>query len=798
MPVTRPAAGSQHQRDGADGLLRAAPRPLVMKRDTMHRLLLLLVCAIGSGAALEHPYLLWTEEEAAAIRQRLADDPDAQAQLERMERSSMAKDNKVVWELFRYVVLQDEEAGAIQKFKLLDFIGRKPDPMTWDVDPKTLKWNEGMPSSGDSHMRDEQTLNTLRYDCVYHLLDEDERAGVEESLRSYIDFHLDGHKPWHPAFKYDRTSWLPNMHWPRAIGTHLMAVALGDEELIQAMFESQGGWQWFFDEYIADGCFYMEEFGKYYSNIGTMLMYCEALENIGLGQYGYGYTGAGGATMKRFLQMLPTIGLPRLEAPAGGRPMYPVVTMGDAGDLHHIIAGRGFRDGKGKAISNVAFWRGSRMNGPLPKLRQAGWFEVGHARWPDAGFDYFLAQMRGPDEERYLPSLYWNLRPIDPAAVTPPPAPSLVSRERGFALLRAEEGPAYWESPKPAVSQQFGMYYVHYVHDCFSILQFVANNRLLYNKMGRPKKRKGYAGGDDWKDHVRGHCGVVVDGLKAQPVDRGNDGCANQRIREDLAGPGRFSAVRAAGVYPGVDQERALLLCDEYLLDVFHLVAAEPRTYDWQILAYGERVADDHTWQPVAEWQGRDAERIHLHETQVFDAGDAAWQVSLQQDEQDRRPGVGVRIHMLGEADSLVLDSVPPGLTAEEATSLLVTRQKPATTFAAVHEPFADGPASAPLQRVVRIDESADAVGFRLQGAALDDRVLIAYGDGAEAAQTIDDEQESFIFTGFAFIRATPERITVQGQLQAMQLLVEGEPELVIGGETVAAEIADGVLRYGE
>ena len=61
--------------------------------------------------------------------------------------------------------------------------------------------------------------------------------------------------------------------------------------------------------------------------------------------------------------------------------------------------------------------------------------------------------------------------------VSPPPASSYVARERGFALLRAEESPAYWESPAPAVAFQLATYYVHYAHDAFSLLGFHAFNR---------------------------------------------------------------------------------------------------------------------------------------------------------------------------------------------------------------------------------------------------------------------------------------------------------------------------------
>jgi hypothetical protein len=767
---------------------------------------LLLAVAAGPVARaedVEHPFLLWTPEEAAALKQRIQSDPLARKQYETMANSAIAKVNPTLWNLFNYMVMGDEKAGAKEKARLLKFIGRKPVPMTWDVDLDKLEWNEGMPSYGDRHMRDEQTLNTLRYDVLYHELSAAERAGVEKALRSYIEFHVRGHKPWHPAFKYDRTSWLPNMHWPRAIGTHLMAVALRDEKLIQKMFHSQGGWKWYFDEYIADGQFYMEEFGKYYSNIGTMLMYCEALERMGLGKYGYGYTGKNGATMKKYLRMLITLGYPRIERGDNATPMYLSVTMGDAGDAVMI---HGY-DRRGK--SRQKWWSTAHMNGPLPKMQLPGWFEIGHRRWPEAGFDYFLAQLRRPGSDLYLPSLYWGLEPIDPKKVQPPAVESVVSDQRGFALLKAEHSGEYWESDAPAVGLQFGMYYVHYVHDCFSILQYVANNRLVYHRMGRPEGRKGYAGGDPWKDHVRGHCGVVVDGLKAQPVDRGNDGTPNHRIRQDLGGSKRFVAVRAAGIYPDVDMERALVLTDEYLFDAFRLVSDRTREYDWQVLAFGGLVpGDGQGWKDLASWSdAAEKKRLtkpHLFDTRVLAVEDKPFAAVIAQPADNGLEPTGVRVSMLGADGTFVLASRPPRIQTGEGTSLLVTRRAESTTFLALHEPFKGTPDKAPETTFRRVagDGKVMAVAVQRPGK-LDDLILLALGDAAEKKTTLTVGEESFTFTGFAFVRRSQPRagrgragtIDLSGRIRSARLKAAGPAEICFYGRKLLTMPAEGTIE---
>ncbi len=755
--------------------------------------------SVDSFRAVDRPFLLWTADEAAELRQRIENDPAARRQYENMQATDIGRGNRTMLNLFNYMVMGDEEAGQRELNNLRGFVGRKPEPMTWDIDLKSLKWNVGMPSAGDSHQRDEQTLNTLRYDVLYHLLTDEERQGVERAMKDYIQFHLDGGLPRHPDFRYDRMSWLPNMHWPRPIGTHLMAVALQDPELILAMFESDGGYKWYLDEYLCEDGFYMEEFGKYYSNIGTMLMYCEALERLNLGQLGYGYTGRGGATMRKHLEMLPRIGYPRLEAVKGGTSRIPALTMGDAGNTGFI----GARDAQGRGGSRI--WSSSHMNGPLPKLGVPLWYEIGQRRFPDAGFDYFLAQLRMPGEDTYLPSLYWGLEPIAVNQVKPP-APtggSYASRERGFALLRMDHSPDYWESPRPAVALQFGMYYVHYVHDCFALMQYVAHNRLLYDRMGNTAR--GYAGGDAWRNHVRGHSGVVVDGLRASPVDRGNHGTPNHRVRTGFEGPVRFTAVQAAGVYPDVNQERAFLLTDQYLFDVFQLSSPRQRTYDWQVLAIGRlQGLDGAPWMPAAEWdKPRKIERPHLTDMHVMHPETADWTAVVLQDEvnPENPRQVGVKIHMLGEEDTLVLGSRPPGIGEDaQGVSVLASRDAPSVVFAVLHEPFEGGAAAAQVANYERIQQTAEALAVRVSGrtgSAVNDRLLFAWGATVDKPVTLSDGEESFTFTGHGFVRIGTDIVDVRGDVKNLVIRVAGNPELRMNDEKVNSNITGGMLRYG-
>jgi hypothetical protein len=673
----------------------------------------LFALAVGAAAApaVEHPFVLWTRDEASAIRRRIETEPWARGQFEAMLKD---KDESATFRnLFRFLVMGDESVVDAEKKYLVSLIGNNP---------RLFKGDTG----GGRHY--DQYLSVLRYDALYDRLSESERKGLQDTFRDFIKHHCE-----EETLKFTRTSWLPNMQWPRPITAHLMAVALRDEKLIRQCFHSKGGWKYYFDDYLADGQFYFEEFGKQYSMIGEMFLWCRGVERLGLDELGFGYTGKDGATMRRYLESVVHIGWPRVEIP-GGLPHYPQVTMGDARGSgfdgappyvfqKSIVTGH-LPDGRG----GNAPWMSANMNGrdhknaKVDKMLAPHWFELAHTKWPDGHFDYFLAQLRKPGETVYTPSLFWDVAPVDPKKVTPPPAPSFVARERGFALLRAEESPAYWESPAPAVAFQLATYYVHYAHDCFSLLGFHAFNRPIY--LNR-QISNGYGGGCPWTDSGRGHCGVMVDNLHYElndadpkrdhphwpnpigevPTRHGFDslvkfisarakpvgGTVTLDNRQPLAGQTLSLDLRREEkeVWPGVDLERALFLTHEYLFDVMRLASDRPRRFDWHVHALGHLAADAN-WQATEELglgqlydltnraiakrleDPLERDRYGLRAVRKLAAGDAAWTATIRQDcalpdvnasvlgraWYDRQ--IGVRVHMLGEPGTTVFAGRSP------------------------------------------------------------------------------------------------------------------------------------------
>ncbi|MGD0897666.1 MAG: hypothetical protein ABR915_07500 [Thermoguttaceae bacterium] len=763
--------------------------------------------AFGQARKVEHPLLLWTKDEAAATGQRIETDPAARRQYERMAamESGGRGGNRSWLNLFQYAVLGDKKAGEAEKQALLRFIGARPGAN-----------KPGNPATGNLAYRDDRTLDALRYDVLYDELSPEQRRDIEATIRGYVDWLLATKGPWSKPDR-PRTGWLPNMQWPTVAGIHVLAVASRDEKNIRDVFGALGGWKWYMDSYVAGDRFYMEEFGKFASNIGAMLLWCEGLERLGLPQYGYGYTGKGGANMRNFLGSLIAVAYPRLPI-AGGTADFLTVNMGDAAPLYAV---RGYAaDGSGGS----PWWAQFMMQGPIQKMQPPLWWEIGHRRFPDAGFDYFLAQLRKPGEDLYLPSLYFGLGPIDPKKARPPAASSFVTPERGFALLRAEESPAYWESPKPAVALQFGMYYVHYVHDCFSILQYVARNRLVYNKQG--VVWPGYAGGDPWRDSVRGQgSGVVVDGLQIQYVDSGEEGCAHQQIRQRLGPAARFVAVRAKpqkvqrpnkegameevelALYPGVDAQRCLVLTDDYLLDVFWLQSDRPRVYDWHVQGPGQVLGADGApwadsnelsqspfWDPQLAKNKKPPEPANVRKKAV---GEAAWTETLVQGGEGKDV-FGVRVHMLGEPDTALFAFTPPGTDAKTTAVLMARRRGTATALAAVHEPFAGGAAGQKIARFERIAQSPAGLAVAVRGqpqSGIDDRVLIRFGDEYERPLTLAGNGESFTFSDSVYLRAGGDRVVVEGPLTAMKLRVSGTPKLILNGKETPAAIRDGWLE---
>jgi len=775
-----------------------APRPV-------RPLLVAVFAAVLTPAAPaaekdEHPFILWTRDEAAATRRTVeredwAERAYAAAQGERHRGDSL-------FALFRFSVMGDREAGEAEKKVLLDSTRGK--------------------ASG-------KYITALRYDCLYPLLSAGERRQVERSFREYVEMGMTSMKDRH----YNRFNWLPNLGYPWYISAHLMAASMRDRELMREIFEGPNGLKWYLDEYLSDSGFYNEEFGKMYNTPDGILLWCRACKRLGMDEMGFGYRGRQGATVRGHIESVLRIGMPRVDL-GTSRPHYPRMSMGDA------KGARGF-PAYGFQHYNVAGWLTHREGGrPYDRwsLGEWCWFELAHQEWPDAGFDYFLAARRAPDEDRYYPSLLFGLEPIDPKKTSPPSAPSGVYPGRGIVVLRAEEGPEYWKSPAPAVGMRLATPYAHHVQDCFSLTGFYAFNRPIYVNR---KHASNYSGVDPgFSNSARSHSTVIVDFAEPKTI-------GEVPVRHRFEGPFKYVEATAEGIYDGVKQSRALVLTDDYLFDAFRLESDRPRHYQWHLHAVGHVFPQ----KPGGWTASRD-----LVGSQ-FDCGnerslatDNDWSVEIVQSSggANRRfsglgdrwfeQRIGSRVTMLAAPQTTAYHARAPvvwespgqwrgrdrfchGEDEPAAALVSAVRKCGKTTFIAVHEPFRDElPQRARAEKggkathrriyvhrmpgpdddtfcvsVSVLDYDADGDSDRVY----EDYIMRRYGADPKEHVTVGRGGVQFRFGEFAFIRETTTKIDAYGELSGIKTFehVDGR-KLVLNGRPTPMRRVGSNLIWGE
>jgi hypothetical protein len=758
---------------------------MTLRRVAFPILLAMIPLLSPAGAAAGddgHPFLLWTPEEAAQLRKTIETRPWAQrayAELPPVDgRGSSAFAN-----LLRYTVMGDEAAGQHEK--------------------KLLLAGKGSP-----------VAQALRYDCLYDVLTPAERQRVEKRFRSAVRGAMGTlrKQTW-----MNRYNILPNLTYFWIWDHHMLPLAMRDKELAREFFEAPMSLKWYIDEYLSDSGFYNEEFSKMFVRSGAQLLWCRGCDRLGIPEIGWDYVGTGGATWRGHVESIVRIGFPRVDL-GTQRCHYPRMTMGDArgsrgipayGFQHHLAAGR--------LTTNEPKLHDVGGDGHLP---QWAWFEIAHDKYPDAGFDYFLAQLRGLEQERYIPTLYFGLKPIDPAQARPPEAPSGVYPERGLVMLRAEQGPDYWESPAPAVGMRLATPYAHHVQDCFSLLGFYAYNRPIFVNHAHATN---YTGVDPaYSNSSRSHSTVMVDFAEPKTI-------GEVPTRHEFGRLVQFAAARGHGIYDGVTQTRALMLTREYLLDAFRLTSDRPRHYQWLVQTFGHACPDHpRDWTPTRDLVGTlfDVARERSMET------DDTWAVTAVQSSggANRRfsgfgdrwfeQRIGVRTTMLGEEGTTAYHAWAPvvsdspghwtgrdrfayGEDEPAGVTIAAVRKKPTTTFVAVHEPLRGSRRIASISRVaqdegafvIRVDVPAreDAAG---QTVAFTDYLMLRFGEGAAAPVTMAGRGSRFTFSGHGCVRVTDGRVDVAGEVRELCVPVAGEADLFVDARPAASRVRDGHLCH--
>jgi hypothetical protein len=460
-------------------------------------------------------------------------------------------------------------------------------------------------------------------------------------------------------------------------------------------------------------------------------------------------------------------------------------------------------------------FHGANMNGRdhrdriVEKLMDPMWYEIAHAKWPEDGWDYFLAQMREPGQDKYYPSVLWGLDPIDPAKVIPPVAPSGLYPERGFALLRAEESGRHWEGPWPAVGLRLASTYAHSVPDCFALTGLYAFNRPLYVNR---QVSAGYAGVDPgWSSSIRSHSGLTVDSLEPSTVRAGGPADARSAFHDAV----KFVSASAKGVYPDSTLSRSLMLTREYLFDVTALDSAKTRACQWFIHGVGRVFPDNpDEWAPSRHLIGS---VYDLAAERSFIAAERPWAVTFLQDGGDASTNmcgrswfeerVGVRMHVMGSPGTVAYTALAPatpdakdrlqhGAREPGQPSVVAARNAVRTAFVALHEPFKT---SHRIGGFHRIQETETAVAAAVQGDGLDDRVMVKWSGAMNEAVVLAGRGESFEFSDHGFVRIGADRIDVSGGLHKARIRMKDDaPRRVFkGGKEIKAEFIKGFCSIG-
>lgn len=529
------------------------------------------------------------------------------------------------------------------------------------------------------------------------------------------------------------------------------------------------------------------------------------------------------------------------------RPHYPLLTVGDRrapldGPLAYalqqpLVAGYAPNGAGGTPRFTAALVTGRDHRGAaVEKLGLPLIFELAHRQWPDAGFDYFLAAMREPTSDRYYPSLLFSLEPIDRRTARAPLAPSWTARERGLALLRAEESPEYWESPAPAVAMRLGAAQVGGTPDSLGLLGFYAFGRPLY--LNR-QCAVGDAGLDPaWSASAKSAAVVLVNGQEPRATPTVTTRESFTPLVKVLVASG--TGVNASGFGQGLDQTRGLLLTREYLLDMTRLQGSWDATYLWTVHGLGMPSVDKpELWKPAPELADLYAP---LADTKAFEATEKSadplvgpkalpWSVRLVQgcpvDAKttvmgaawyDRRIGVAVR--MLPEPGTTVFTAKTPPIRGRDGkeiadefggTTLIAKRKTGATAFVALHEPFQGEPRIAAFTKFGEFavqpnpyTRELQAIGTIVTGRAdspVNDRVFLQFKTDkpvsiAEQAPPAGAVPEHITFADYAYIRIGKATVDAVGDIRALRVRVAGTPKLMLNGQPAEATVVNGVLEY--
>jgi len=745
------------------------------------RLLALLVFLAVAGTAavpdaersgVRHPNLLLNPAEIEQIKVKIREHGWAARLLERVK-AKAEKDNAVLETAIAYALTgQTNFARSVRQRLLADARDqmRHYEKLDVQAEPEWGRWTWW-------------GAVAWAYDLAYDAFTADERAEVERWLRTAARAII--------AQEQVLTT-TPNLVFDEHWRVGLIGYCLGDSELIEWALRDPGrhgpwggGFYPVMDTMIRDEQFWAEApiYALHYDVHGMFALAEAALRYDGTDLYRY-VSPKSGASLKKIVDGYLRMAFPlERQSKEGGK--IRLATFGD-GSTGGLISGRlddTFLDESFLAV-----------------------LELAYPRFHDEGYAWILSL--DPAREAYIhrgrpafsyPALTHG--EVLPARLQPPNAPSGLYSSMGFAVIRSDESPRYWSAGGLAAVLRLGTSVGHGHADYFSLILH-GKGHLLYPDINVIQYEPRWL---NWTAEGIGHSTLLVDHESPSP--------GKQATRHDFTPEVKFFALEGSAFERSV-QERALLMTDDYLADVFRVAdtAGGERTFDWVLHGLGRLCpGNPATYRPSLDlvpyygWIDRERSR----------AFDGSWQADWVQSragilDREGTPAegeVGVRVTMLGAPGTRIyagegpLADSPPhhrldGHPEPSCPLLLVRRQAKAATYAAVHQPYSDRPS---IRQVSLLQESADGIGMKVEAAGFSDRLLINFGSSSNAVLIRSPDGEAFRFTDYGFVRWSGQSVIARGKLEAFRLRASSDNlALTVNGEKKTAVVRDGFLVYGE
>jgi hypothetical protein len=621
------------------------------------------------------------------------------------------------------------------------------------------------------------------YDLAYDAFPAEERVEVERWLRTAARTII--------AQEQILTT-TPNLVFDEHWRVGLIGYCLGDPELIEWALRDPGrhgpwggGFYPVMDAMIRDEQFWAEApiYALHYDVHGMFALAEAALRHDGTDLYRY-VSPKSGASLKKIVDGYLRMAFP-LERKGAEGGKIRLATFGD-GSTGGLISGRlddTFLDESFLAV-----------------------LELAYKRFHDEGYAWILSL--DADREAYIrrgrPAFSYPALTHGeslPARLQPPNAPSGLYPSMGFAMMRSDESPRYWSSGGLAAVLRLGTSVGHGHADYFSLILH-GKGRLLYPDINVIQYEPRWL---NWTAEGIAHSTLLVDHESPSP--------GKQATRHDFTPEVKFFALEGCAFEQTI-QERAVLMTDDYLADVFRVAdtAGGERTFDWVLHGLGRLYpGNPAAYRPSLDlvpyygWIDRERSR----------AFDGSWQADWVQSragilDREGTPAegeVGVRVTMLGAPGTRIytgegpLADSPPhhrldGHPEPSCPLLLVRRKAKAATYAAVHQPYSELPS---VQQVSLLQESADGIGMKVEAAGFSDRLLVRFGAATNTVLIRSPEGEAFRFTEYGFVRSSGQSVIARGKIETFRVRApSGNVALTVNGEKKTAIVRDGFVVYGD